>query len=260
MAIWALITGASEGLGREFAILAARSGFDVILTARQEDKLHVLAHALERDYHVAVIVLPANLSDVHEVEQLWRDASEDRQIGILVNNAGLGRNGPFAESLNWPREAASISVNVVAATILMKRAVAHMVDNKSGRILNVTSTAAFMPGPQMAVYHATKAYLLSLSEAVATELRGTGVTVTALCPGPTDTSFFDADDAVSATLITRLGLASAAKVAHAGWTAMERGKRVKVTGATNVIFSVLPRFAPRALVTYIAQFFLKRRA
>lgn len=259
MAIWALITGASEGLGREFAILAAQSGFDVILTARQEEKLHILAHELERAYHVAVIVLPANLADFDEVEQLWHDAAQDRQIGILVNNAGLGRNGPFADAENWPREAASIAVNVVAATMLMKRAVVHMVENQSGRILNVASTAAFMPGPQMAVYHATKAYMLSLSEAAATELRGSGVTVTALCPGPTDTAFFDADDAVNATLITRMGLAPAAKVARAGWTAMEQGKRIKVTGVSNVIFANLPRFAPRALVARIAELFLKRR-
>lgn len=259
MAIWALITGASEGLGRELAILAAQSGFDVILTSRQEDKLQTLSHELQRAYHVAVAVLPANLADPEAVEQLWLDASNGRQIGILVNNAGLGRNGPFADETNWPREAASISVNIVAATILMKRAVAHMVENGSGRVLNVASTAAFMPGPQMAVYHATKAYLLSLSEAVATELRGTGVTVTALCPGPTDTSFFDADDAVKATLITKLGMAPAQAVAKAGWAAMEQGKRVKVTGVQNVIFANLPRVAPRALVAWIAQIFLKRR-
>ncbi len=259
MAIWALITGASEGLGREFAILAAKSGFDVILTARQEDKLQTLAHELERAYHVATVVLPANLADPEEAEQLWLDASAGRQIGILVNNAGLGRNGLFSDEANWPREAASLSVNVVAATILMKRAVAHMVAHGSGRVLNVASTAAFMPGPHMAVYHATKAYLLSLSEAVATELSGTGVTVTALCPGATDTQFFAADEAVKATLLTKLFLAPAEAVAQGGWTAMEKGKRVKVTGAMNVIFANLPRFAPRALVAWIAAIFLKRR-
>ena len=259
MAIWALITGASEGLGREFAILAAQSGFDVILTARQEDKLHTLSHELQRAYHVAVAVLPANLADPEAVEQLWLDATKGRQIGILVNNAGLGRNGAFAEETNWPREAASISVNVVAATILMKRAVAHMVGHRSGQVLNVAATAAFMPGPQMAVYHASKAYLLSMSEAVATELRGSGVTVTALCPGPTDTAFFNADDAVKATLITKIGMASAATVAKAGWDAMERGKRIKVVGVQNVIFANLPRVAPRALVARVAQIFLKRR-
>ncbi|WP_028914061.1 SDR family NAD(P)-dependent oxidoreductase [Pseudorhodobacter ferrugineus] len=259
MAIWALVTGASEGLGREFAILAAQSGFDVILTARQEDKLQTLSHELQRAYHVSVVVLPADLADPEAAERLWRDASNGRQIGILINNAGLGRNGHFADDTNWPRETASISVNVVAATILMKRAVAHMLEQGSGRVLNVASTAAFMPGPHMAVYHATKAYMLSLSEAVATELRGTGVSVTALCPGPTETAFFDADNAVRATLITKLGMAPAQSVAAAGWAAMERGKRVKVTGVSNMVFANLPRFAPRTLVAWIAQIFLKRR-
>ncbi|MGO4907130.1 SDR family NAD(P)-dependent oxidoreductase [Pseudorhodobacter sp. W20_MBD10_FR17] len=259
MANWALVTGASEGLGREFAILAAQSGFDVILTARQQAKLETLAHELERAYHVAVVVLPADLADPKAVEQLWLDAAQDRQIGVLINNAGLGRNGAFADDANWPRETASISVNVVAATILMKRAVAHMQAHGSGRILNVVSTAAFMPGPQMAVYHATKAYMLSLSEAAATELAGSGVSVTALCPGATETAFFAADDAVKATLITRLGMASAASVAAAGWAAMQKGTRVKVPGALNVIFATLPRFAPRVLVAWIAQIFLKRR-
>jgi short-subunit dehydrogenase len=259
VAIWALVTGASEGLGREFAILAAESGFDVILTARQEDKLRLLADELERSYHIAVLVLPADLADTNAVEQLWLDASTGRQIGILVNNAGLGRNGAFADAENWPRESASISVNVVAATILMKRAVAHMVANRSGRILNVASVAAFLPGPNMAVYQATKAYFLSLSEAVATELSGTGVSVTALCPGATDTAFFAADDAVKATLISRRALASAAEVAQAGWTAMEKGQRVKVPGVLNQIFANLPRFAPRALTAWVSAIFLKRR-
>ncbi|MDN5786005.1 SDR family oxidoreductase [Pseudorhodobacter sp.] len=259
MAIWALITGASEGLGREFAILAAKAGFDVILTARQEDKLQNLAHELQRAYHVSTLVLPADLSDPEAVEQLWLDASAGRQIGVLVNNAGLGRNGSFADETNWPREAASISVNIVAASILMKRAVAHMVGHGSGRVLNVASTAAFMAGPNMAVYHATKAYLLSLSEAVATELRGSGVTVTALCPGATDTDFFAADEAVKATLITKMGLASAETVAASGWTAMEKGKRVDVPGIANKVFATLPRFAPRSFVAWTAAQFLKRR-
>ncbi|WP_415234348.1 SDR family NAD(P)-dependent oxidoreductase [Pseudorhodobacter sp.] len=260
MAVWALITGASEGLGREFAILAAQSGFDVILTARQEDKLQALAQQLEQEYHVAVVVLPADLADAAAVESLWRDASTDRHISILVNNAGLGRNGPFAEADNWPREAASIAVNVVAATILMKRAVAHMVEHGSGRVLNVASVASFLPGPNMAVYHATKAYFLSLSEAVATELRGTGVTITALCPGATRTAFFAADDAQKATLVTRMGMASAKSVARSGWAAMEKGKRIKVPGFLNTVFANLPRLAPRALVAWVLAILLERRA
>ena len=170
MAIWALVTGASEGLGHEFATLAAKDGFDVILTARQTDKLEKHAQALRRAYNVAVEVIPADLDDPEQAEALWLRASNNRQIGVLVNNAGLGRNGSFVDPEGWPREAASISVNVVAATLLLKRAAAHMKAQGTGRILNVASTAGFLPGPNMAVYHATKAYLLSLSEAVGCEL------------------------------------------------------------------------------------------
>lgn len=259
MAIWALVTGASEGLGREFAILAAKAGFDVILTARQEDKLDILAHELRRAYHIQAVYLPANLADPEAVEQLWLDASRGRQIGVLVNNAGLGRNGPFADEAGWPREAASISVNIVAATILMKRAVAHMVGHGSGRVLNVASTAGFMPGPNMAVYHAGKAYLLNLSEAVATELRGTGVTITTLCPGATSTNFFADDDAERATIITKLPMAAPESVAEAGWAAMEKGKRVKVPGVLNLIAANLPRILPRFVMAWFVGQVLKRR-
>ncbi|GLS87395.1 short-chain dehydrogenase [Cypionkella aquatica] len=259
MAIWALVTGASEGLGREFATLAAKDGFDVILTARSVEKLEAHATSLRRAYNVAVEVIPADLTDPVAVERLWDQASAGRQIGILVNNAGLGRNGDLAEAEGWPREADSIAVNIIAATILLKRAAAHMKAHNSGGILNVASTAGFMPGPHMAVYHASKAYLLSLSEAVSEELRGTAVTVTALCPGPTATQFFASDGAEKKTLITRLPMPSAASVAQAGWAAMVKGRRVKVVGISNKIFAFFPRLAPRRLVAFSAGVFLKRR-
>ncbi|MBP9950969.1 MAG: SDR family oxidoreductase [Cypionkella sp.] len=256
---WALVTGASEGLGREFATIAAKDGYDVILSARQQDKLEALAKGLRRAYQVQVEVIPADLSRAEEAESLWARASKGRQIAVLVNNAGLGRNGRFTDLEGWVRESASIEVNIMAATILMKRAAAVMAAHGSGRILNVASTAGFLPGPNMAVYHATKAYLLSLSEAVSEELRGTGVTVTALCPGATATEFFAADGAEHKTLITRLPLPLADSVALAGWKAMKRGQRVKVVGAMNKIFAFVPRIAPRRVVTFITGMFLKRR-
>ena len=260
MAIWALVTGASEGLGHEFATLAAKDGFDVILTARQADKLERHAQALRRAYNVAVEVMPVDLDDPEQTEALWQRACKNRQIGVLVNNAGLGRNGSFADPDGWPREAASISVNIVATTILMKRAVEHMQRHGTGRILNVASTAGFLPGPNMAVYHATKAYLLSLSEAVGSELAGTGVTVTALCPGATETQFFAADDAVNASLITRFPLPSAETVATKGWAAMTKGRRVYVPGAMNKVFAFLPRITPRRVTAFVTgQFLLRRR-
>lgn len=255
----ALVTGASEGLGREFASLAARSGRGVILTARQEDKLNALAEDLRRDHAAVVEVIPADLSRRDEVERLWEKASAGRRIEVLVNNAGLGRNGPFADG-GWDRELASIEVNAVAATLLLKRAVAHMAQNGGGKVLNVASTAGFMPGPHMAVYHATKAYLLSLSQAVAEEMRGTGVTVTALCPGATDTNFFADAGVAGAMLLNRLPMPSAASVAEAGWKAMIVGRRVKVTGARNVAAAVLARLVPGSLAARVAATALARRA
>ena len=259
MAIWALVTGASEGLGHAFATLAAKDGFDVILTARQTDKLEAHARALRRAYNVTVEVIPADLDEPEQVENLWAQASNNRQIGVLINNAGLGRNGAFVDPTGWPREAASISVNVVAATILMKHAAAHMTAQGTGRILNVASVAGFVPGPNMAVYHATKAYLLSLSEAVGAELAGTGVTVTALCPGATETNFFAADNAAKATLLTRFPLPTAEAVAAIGWAAMTKGRRLCVPGGMNKVFAFVPRVAPRRVAAFITGQFLKRR-
>lgn len=259
MAIWALVTGASEGMGHEFAILAAKDGFDLILTARQAAKLEAHATRLRSTYNVQVVVLPCDLTDAVAVERLWDAASANRQIGVLVNNAGLGRNGAFADPDGWPREADCIAVNILAATILMKRAAAHMKSHSAGRILNVASTAGFLPGPHMAVYCASKAYFLSLSEAVSEELRGSGVTVTALCPGATATRFFAADGAEKATILTKMPLPSAQSVAIAGWAAMTRGRRVKVTGAINKIFAFLPRLLPRRMIAFTSGQFLKRR-
>lgn len=253
---WTLITGASEGLGVEFARLAAAEGRDLILVARQEAKMEALAAELRARHRIGVEVMPVDLSDPDAVEALWRKASLRRHIDLVVNNAGLGYNGPFpGADLN--REMASIMVNVVALTILTKRAVAHMVQQGGGRILNVGSTAGFMPGPNMAVYHATKAYVLSLGEAVAEELRGTPVTVTTLCPGATATNFAADARMEGVALFKALPPASAKSVARKGWKAMLAGRRVKVTGLMNWLFSIGPRFVPRAVVPAIAARFLK---
>ncbi len=257
---WTLITGASEGFGREFADLAAAEGRHVILSARQADKLKALAADLQSRYRIEVAVIPADLSQPGEAERLWVEASDGRVIDTLVNNAGLGRNGKFADPDGWSRERQSIEVNVTSATVLMKLAVGQMSRRGPGRVLNVASAAGFLPGPNMAVYHATKAYFLSLSEAVGCEVAGSGVTITALCPGATETNFFKADDAVKATLLTRMmPLPSARSVAQAGWRAMGRGQRVLVTGIDNKLFTFLPRLLPRKLSAWVTGQFLARR-
>lgn len=253
---WTLITGASEGLGREFARIAAAEGRDLILVARQADKLNALAEELRERHKIAAEVMPTDLSDAAAVEALWRKAALRRRIDVLVNNAGLGYNGPFAGE-DFAREMSSIAVNVTALTILMKRAVAHMRAQGGGRILNVSSTAGFMPGPNMAVYHATKAYVLSLSEAVAEELRGSDVSVTALCPGATATNFQADAKMENVFLVRAMPMPDAASVARAGWKAMKRGRRIRVTGLANKLFAFGPRLVPRALSARMAALFLR---
>lgn len=255
MPSWTLITGASEGLGVEFARLAAREGRNVILTARSVDKLEAVAAEL-RARPVEVVVIPADLSDVAEAERMWAQACEGREIDVLVNNAGLGYNGGFEEDDGWAREMTSINVNLIALTRLTKLAIPHMKGLPKARILNVASVAGFMPGPNMAVYNATKAYVLSLSEAVAEELRDTNVTVTALCPGATATNFFEDAKMDGVRLLTMAKPMNAFDVAELGWLQARVGQRVVVPGLINKVFAFLPRITPRGLATRLTAQFL----
>lgn len=248
---WTLITGASEGLGVEFARIAAKENRNVILAARSKDKLEKVAEEA-RGHGVEALVIPADLSNMDEVDRLWTEATDGREIDVLVNNAGLGYNGPFEAGQGWERELASINVNMLALTRLMKLAIPHMQALPKGRILNVASVAGFTPGPNMAVYHATKAYVLSLSEAVAEELRGSTVTVTALCPGATATNFFEDADMDGVRLLKMAAPMKAKDVAEMGWLQARIGKRIVVPGAMNKVFAFLPRISPRGVTTRIA--------
>jgi hypothetical protein len=248
---WTLITGASEGLGAEFARIAAGEGRNLILTARSEDKLTALADELRSD-SVQIEVIPADLSDLAQAEKMWATACQNRRIEILINNAGLGRHGRFDDASGWERELATLNVNITALSLLMKRAIAHMQGHGGGRIMNLASTAAFMPGPNMAVYHASKAYVLSLSEAVAEELRGSGISITAVCPGATSTAFFEAADMGGINLFKMGKPMAAAPVARTAWRAMLKGRRVIIPGLMNKIFAFLPRISPRVVVSFIA--------
>jgi short-subunit dehydrogenase len=249
---WALITGASRGIGAELAREAALAGHDLILSARSEDSLTPLADELRRMGR-QVEILTADLARPGAAEELWIRASQSRRITVLVNNAGLGSNGAFAEPEGWPREEAILAVNVTAAATLMKAALVHMAENGAGRILNVASTAAFMPGPGLAVYHGSKAFLLFLSEAAAAENAAPGVTVTALCPGPTRTEFFSAADMDDARLLKMVPVLRADAVARAGWTGMMAGRRIVVPGLVNKLLAFSPRLLPRPLVDAITR-------
>lgn len=257
MSAYTLITGASEGLGVEFAKLAAREGRNMILTARNETRLREVAEQVRAD-DLDIIVIPADLSNLADAERLWTQATKGREIDVLVNNAGLGSNGDFSQAQGWDRELTSIHVNMVSFTYLMKQAVAHMQNRGKGRVLNVASVAGFTPGPNMAVYHATKAYALSLSEAVAEELRGSDVTITALCPGPTATNFFN-DAEMQDVRLLKLGKPmNAFAVAEEGWLEARIGKRIVVPGVLNKFFALSPRMSPRALNTRVAAILMKR--
>lgn len=253
---WVLVTGASEGLGRAFARLAAADGHPVILAARNEARLAALAAELSAAHGVETRVIRADLAEPGAAARLWAEATAGgREIAVLVNNAGFGRHGSFGAG-GAARESGSIAVNVTALTELMQAAAGHMRGRGEGRILNVASTAAFMPGPNMAVYHATKAYVLSLSLAVAEELRGTGVSVTALCPGATATRFF-ADAQMGETWLMRLTpVPGPVPVAAAGWRAMLAGRPVAVTGWNNRVFAFLTRLVPRPFAARLTRFFL----
>jgi len=246
----ALITGASSGIGLDLAHLFAADGHDLILVARSEDKLRELARELEEKHRISARVIPADLEERDAPQRLF--ASVHTPVDVLVNNAGFGVNGKFAET-DLEKELGMIQVNITALTHLTKLFLRPMVERGRGRILNVASTAAFQPGPLMAVYYASKAYVLSFSEAIAEELRGTGVTVTALCPGPTATGFAAAAHMTNSRLFKMKKPMTSMDVAKAGYKAMQRGKRIVITGAMNKMLAQSVRISPRALVTKVTR-------
>ncbi|HEX7680326.1 MAG TPA: SDR family oxidoreductase [Thermoanaerobaculia bacterium] len=249
----ALITGASSGIGLELARLFAADKWDVALVARTEPKLRELAAQLEKEHGITVHVVAADLSRPEAPAEIVKTLT-DRGIAIeaLVNNAGFGLSGEFVKS-DLTAELEMIQVNVTALTHLTKLVLPPMVERKRGAILNVASTASFQPGPLMAVYYATKAYVLSFSEAIADELRNTGVTVTALCPGPTATGFASAANVEGSLLFKMTRPARSSDVARAGYEAMKRGTRVVVPGMKNKLLAQSVRISPRRLVTAIVR-------
>jgi short-subunit dehydrogenase len=249
----ALITGASSGIGLELARLFAGDGHDVVLVARTEAKLRDVASRLEKEHGIRATVIAADLARPDAAQAIVDTIRKgDLSIDALVNNAGYGVIGPFVET-DLKAELEMIQVNIVALTQLTKLLLPSMVARKSGRILNVASTAAFQPGPLMAVYYATKAYVLSFSEAIADELRDSGVTVTALCPGPTDTGFAAAADATTTRLFTVTRPMDPVLVARKGYEGMKRGRRVVVPGLKNLLLAESVRFTPRRIVTVIVR-------
>lgn len=255
----ALVTGGSGGIGLELARCLARDRQEVVIVARREAGLAAAAAELRAAGARGVTTVPADLSRPEEIERLFAtlDASAF-DITILINNAGFGAAGAFTDR-SLDDQLGMIQTNITALTHLTHRLLPPMLSRHSGRILNVASTAAFQPGPFMAVYYASKAYVLSFSEALAEELRGSGVTVTTLCPGPTPTGF-SARARLGATRAFRGVVTTAGAVAEAGYAGMMRGDRIVVPGAANKILAQANRLAPRALMTRIMRGLNERRA
>ena len=255
----AIITGASSGIGRDFAELYARDGHDLILVARRRRELDLLARALSERYGVMCDAFAADLAKRLEREHLAaRIRSVDDRIVALVNNAGLGTHGYFHET-DLEREFEIIEVNITAVTHVAKMVLPGMLARRAGRIVNVSSVAAFQPGPLMAVYYASKAYVQSLSEALAEEVAGTGVTVTALCPGPTITEFQAQAGIHPDAPATGAPPMTSRDVAEAGYRGANRGKRVVVTGLRNKAVVLANRVLSRRRMTRLVRRLQERR-
>ena len=245
----ALITGGSTGIGLELAKQFAAHGHSVVLAARNTDKLEAAAGKIEGKYGVSVKTISIDLGDSDSPQRLYDIISGDN-VGIdyLVNNAGFGLGGEFADT-DIERELDMIQVNVASVVHLTKLFLPPMLKRKQGRIMNVASTASFYPGPTSSIYYATKAFVLSFSEAIHEELRKTGVTVTALCPGPTHTNFAQRAGTRKSRLFRQGLVASSEDVARFGYAAMMKGQRVAVPGIGNKLLIQAERLTPRIIVT-----------
>lgn len=240
----ALITGASSGIGLELARQFARGGWELHLVARREDRLQQLAAELKTKTTIHVVDLTDALARDHLISTL-----AGIEISCLVNNAGFGDYSPFAES-DWLKNEALLRLNIEALTHLTHAFLPPMITRRRGKILNVASIVAFFPGPMMATYYASKAFVLSFSEALATEVEGSGVTVTCLCPGATKSEFQERASLADSKLMDASTMTSQ-QVALIGYKAMLRGKRLVLPGRRNALFSLVPRLLPRKALAHL---------
>ena len=249
----ALITGASSGIGRALADNFAQAGYDVVLAARSVDKMETHAADLRQRFGIATHVIAADLETTNGAAQLHADVkNRGVMLSALVNNAGYGTYGEFTDTA-FDSQLGMVQLNVATVVALTKLFLPDLLATK-GKILNLASTAAFQPGPYMAVYYASKAFVLSFSEALAAELAESGVTVTAFCPGPTASGFQDKAAMQHSALVRGKKLPTSEAIARKGFRAMQRGRRVYIPGLKNWLLAQLPRFAPRCLVTRIVMF------
>jgi uncharacterized protein len=248
----ALITGASGGIGKDFATVMAREGYNLILVARRENKLQMLADELTNAHGIQATVIPMDLSQSSAPQDLFA-ATEAKGlvVDVLVNNAGFATYGKFHE-LPIERELMMMQLNINTLVHLTHLYLQGMVERGAGRVLNVASTAAFQPGPLMAVYYASKSFVLSFSEALANELSGSGVRVTALCPGPTESDFQSRAN-MEASKLVQNGLMSSMEVVEIGYRAMLAGKSHVIPGLNNKVGALATRFVPRDTTTNVVR-------
>ena len=243
----ALITGASAGLGREFAKIYAREGYDLIVVARSEEKLYKLKDELESIYDCRVRVLPQDLAKPNAAYEIYDyTLKQNITVDALVNNAGFGDFGNFWE-VDAARQTELLQVNIVTLVQLTRYFLPGMVERKRGNVLNLSSVAAFSAGPRMSLYYASKEFVRSFSEAVAEETKGTGVTVTALCPGPTATNFEQAAQMKNSHMFSMFKPADAKSVAEAGYRAVQKGKTLRYYGLPTHVVNIATRLLPRSV-------------
>jgi short-subunit dehydrogenase len=252
---YALITGATSGIGYESACIAAQKHINLALVGRNTSKLEQLKTEWEREYSINVKIITCDLSEANAVEYITETLNTAGfRPDVLINNAGFGLFGKF-EDTDIRKETDMLQVNIVALTRLTKVIFRQMAEQGYGLILNLASVAGFMSGPLMSVYYASKAYVLSFSQALAEEAKGTGVGVTALCPGPTDSNFMNNAGLNSSMLFKSFGkLPSSREVAEFGFKSMEKKKTVAIHGTVNRLMIFFIRFLPRKMVTRMVHY------
>jgi short-subunit dehydrogenase len=252
-----LITGATSGIGYELAKIFSKKGYNLLLIARDKKTLEKTAHEISSQYGNKIFYIASDLSKPNSPEMIYQEVkSKGITVDILVNNAGFGIYGDFA-TVDLERHMDLIQVNVLALISLTRLFLPEMLKKKQGKILNTASTAAFQPGPHMAIYYASKAFVLSFSEALASELEGSGVSVTALCPGPTKTGFEKGSQINKSKLFTLVRPMNAEIVAQIGYNALMKGRPVVIAGWKNALLAYSGRFLPQSLVTRISKYTLE---
>ncbi|MBN1634305.1 MAG: SDR family oxidoreductase [Ignavibacteria bacterium] len=254
----ALITGASGGIGFEMARIFAKNNTNLILVARNKNKLDELKNELENQFGVSVYTIGKDLSSRESARELYEETKKQNiPVEYLINNAGFGDFGMFTDT-DWDKEERMINLNIKTLTLLTKLCIRDMAERGSGKIMNVASTAAFQPGPLMAVYCSTKSYVLNFSQAINNEVKSRGVTVTALCPGPTESGFQDASGMKESKIVTKLKMPSSKTVAEYGYKAMMKGKPVAIHGFINRMLALSVRFMPRNVVVKVTRILLDK--